>query len=80
MIQANQLAKYFDDFRAVESVSLNVPAGKVLALLGPNGAGKTTTVRMLTAILQPTRGTASVAGYDVATQAEQVRASVGVLT
>lgn len=80
MIQANQLAKYFDDFRAVESVSLNVPAGKVLALLGPNGAGKTTTVRMLTAILHPSGGSASVAGYDVITQPEQVRASVGVLT
>jgi ABC-2 type transport system ATP-binding protein len=80
MIEAQGLAKYFDDFRAVESVSLSVPAGKVLALLGPNGAGKTTTVRMLTAILRPTRGKASVAGYDVVTQAEQVRASVGVLT
>lgn len=80
MIQASQLAKYFDDFRAVESVSLNVPAGKVLALLGPNGAGKTTTVRMLTAILHPSGGSASVAGYDVITQPEQVRANVGVLT
>jgi ABC-2 type transport system ATP-binding protein len=80
MIEAEQLAKYFDNFRAVESVSFNVPAGKVLALLGPNGAGKTTTIRMLTGILRPTRGTASVAGFDVVTQAAQVRASVGVLT
>ncbi|MEK7441539.1 MAG: ATP-binding cassette domain-containing protein, partial [Chloroflexota bacterium] len=72
--------KYFDDFRAVESVSFNVPAGNVLALLGPNGAGKTTTVRMLTSILKPTSGTATVAGYDIVTQPDQVRASVGVLT
>jgi ABC-2 type transport system ATP-binding protein len=80
MIEANKLAKSFETFRAVEEVSLNVPAGRVLALLGPNGAGKTTTVRMLTAIFKPTSGTASVAGYDVVRQPEMVRASVGVLT
>lgn len=80
MIEAVQLAKSFDTFRAVESVSLTVPAGRVLALLGPNGAGKTTTVRMLTGILRPSAGSASVAGYDVVRQPEQVRASVGVLT
>ncbi len=80
MIEARTLTKYFDDFRAVESASFHVPAGNVLALLGPNGAGKTTTVRMLTSILKPTSGTASVAGYDIVTQPDQVRASVGVLT
>ncbi|MBZ0286392.1 MAG: ABC transporter ATP-binding protein, partial [Anaerolineae bacterium] len=61
-------------------VTLNVPAGTVLALLGPNGAGKTTTVRMLTSILAPTSGWARIAGYDVAEQPEEVRAQVGVLT
>ncbi|MBI4632113.1 MAG: ABC transporter ATP-binding protein [Chloroflexi bacterium] len=80
MIEARHLTKYFDDFLAVESASFHVPAGNVLALLGPNGAGKTTTVRMLTSILKPTSGTASVAGYDIVTQPDQVRASVGVLT
>jgi ABC-2 type transport system ATP-binding protein len=80
MIEAHELAKTFDSFRAVESVSLSVPAGKVLALLGPNGAGKTTTVRMLTSILQPTSGTATVAGYDVVSDPEGVRANVGLLT
>jgi ABC-2 type transport system ATP-binding protein len=80
MIETVKLAKTFDTFRAVESVTLNVPAGRVLALLGPNGAGKTTTVRMLTAILRPSAGSASVAGYDVVRQPDQVRASVGVLT
>jgi ABC-2 type transport system ATP-binding protein len=80
MIEARDLAKYFDDFHAVECVSLNVPAGQVLALLGPNGAGKTTTVRMLTSILKPTRGTATVAGHDVERDPEGVRASIGVLT
>ncbi len=80
MIEADGLTKEFDGFRAVDSISLNVPAGKVLAVLGPNGAGKTTTVRMLTSILAPTSGWARIAGYDVVTHPEQVRASVGVLT
>jgi ABC-2 type transport system ATP-binding protein len=80
MIESEGLTKIFDDFRAVDQVSLNVPGGAVLALLGPNGAGKTTTVRMLTSILAPTSGWARIAGYDVVTHPEQVRASVGVLT
>jgi ABC-2 type transport system ATP-binding protein len=80
MIFVEDLTKQFDDFVAVRDVNLNVAAGQVLALLGPNGAGKTTTVRMLTSILRPTHGRATVAGYDVVTQAKQVRASVGVLT
>ena len=80
MIESQNLTKYYDDFLAVDSVNLNVPAGSVLALLGPNGAGKTTTVRMLTSILAPSSGVARVAGFDVVTQPEQVRAHVGVLT
>ena len=80
MIFTEDLTKQFDDFLAVNGIHLDVPGGSVLVLLGPNGAGKTTTVRMLTSILVPTRGRALVAGYDVVKQAEQVRASVGVLT
>ncbi len=80
MIEAHELTKDFDDFRAVDAVTLDVPAGSVLAVLGPNGAGKTTTVRMLTSILQPSAGWAKVAGYDVTKYPEAVRASVGVLT
>jgi ABC-2 type transport system ATP-binding protein len=80
MIHAEGLTKNFDDFTAVDGVNLDVAAGEILVLLGPNGAGKTTTVRMLTSILVPTRGRAQVAGYDIVTQAQQVRASVGVLT
>ncbi len=80
MIEAEGLSKYFDTFCAVDQVSLTVPQGEILVLLGPNGAGKTTTVRMLTSILQPSMGSAKVAGYDVITQADQVRANVGVLT
>jgi ABC-2 type transport system ATP-binding protein len=80
MIETRDLSKQFEDFWAVDGVSLEVQAGEVLALLGPNGAGKTTTVRMLTSILRPSRGVARVAGYDIISQAAQVRASVGVLT
>lgn len=80
MIECEDLTKYFDTFRAVEGVSLQVRPGEVLALLGQNGAGKTTTVRMLTSILVPTRGWARIAGYDVVQQPSQVRGSVGVLT
>ncbi|NDJ34522.1 MAG: ABC transporter ATP-binding protein [Chloroflexi bacterium] len=80
MIETNGLTKQFDDLLAVDSVTLQVEPGEVLALLGPNGAGKTTTVRMLTSILKPTAGSASVAGYDVVKHAQQVRAHVGILT
>jgi ABC-2 type transport system ATP-binding protein len=80
MIFAEDLSKQFDEFVAVDGIHLDVKAGEVLALLGPNGAGKTTTVRMLTSILRPSRGHASIAGYDVVKQADHVRASVGVLT
>jgi len=79
-IFAEDLSKQFDEFWAVDGISFQVQAGKVMVLLGPNGAGKTTTVRMLTSILKPTRGQARVAGYDVVRQPEKVRGSVGVLT
>jgi len=80
MILTENLTKYFNDFCAVDGVSLHVKAGKVLALLGPNGAGKTTTVRMLTTVLRPSSGRARVAGYDVLENPGDVRGSVGVLT
>jgi ABC-2 type transport system ATP-binding protein len=80
MILTKKLTKFFNDFCAVDGVSLHVKAGEVLALLGPNGAGKTTTVRMLTTVLRPSSGTARVAGYDVQENPGEVRAAVGVLT
>lgn len=80
MIETHDLSKQFNDFWAVDGVNLSVHAGQILALLGQNGAGKTTTVRMLTALLNPTRGWARVAGYDVVKNGREVRASIGVLT
>lgn len=80
MIETNDLSKQFNDFWAVDGVTITVRPGQILALLGQNGAGKTTTVRMLTALLSPTRGAARVGGYDIQSQARHVREVVGVLT
>ena len=80
MIETRDLSKQFGDFWAVDGISLDIKPGQILALLGQNGAGKTTTVRMLTALLSPTRGWARVAGYDVMKHGRAVRSAVGVLT
>jgi len=80
VIEARGLTRTFGDLVAVEDLSLDVERGELFALLGPNGAGKTTTVRMLAALIGPTRGEARVLGYDVAAQAHEVRRRVGLLT
>ncbi|HSH01926.1 MAG TPA: ABC transporter ATP-binding protein [Anaerolineae bacterium] len=80
MIEAKGLVKRFDEFEAVRDVSLQVKKGELVALLGPNGAGKTTTVRMLSAILTPTEGEAWINGFNVRTEQDEVRRSIGMLT
>lgn len=80
MIETHDLSKQFNNFWAVDGVTIKVDEGQILAILGQNGAGKTTTVRMLTALLAPSRGWAKVAGYDVTTHGRELRASIGVLT
>ena len=77
-ILAEGLVKRFGDVVALDGVDLAVPAGTVLGLLGPNGAGKTTAVRILTTILRPDAGRASILGRDVVTQAEDVRPRIGL--
>jgi ABC-2 type transport system ATP-binding protein len=72
------LERAFDDVFAVQGVDLEVDEGEIYGFLGPNGAGKTTTVRMLTTLLLPTSGRATVAGHDVVGEARAVRASIGV--
>jgi ABC-2 type transport system ATP-binding protein len=78
-IEVNDIRKRFGDFTAVDGVSFNVQPGEVFGLLGPNGAGKSTLIRMLTTLLPPTSGTARVAGFDVAKQADGVRRAIGVI-
>jgi ABC-2 type transport system ATP-binding protein len=78
-IRAVDLRKAFGTFVAVKGVSLDVEAGSSFALLGPNGAGKSTLIRMLTTLVEPTSGTATVAGYDVIKQADDVRRAIGVI-
>jgi ABC-2 type transport system ATP-binding protein len=80
MIEAHGLTKHYERVTAVDSLTLRVGRGEILALLGPNGAGKTTTTRMLAGILRPNAGGACVAGFDILTETENVRAAVGVLT
>src|SRR3954463_10799042 len=72
--------KNVKEVRAVDGVDLDVEEGEVVGFLGPNGAGKTTTLRMLTTLLRPTAGTATVAGFDVVTESVQVRRSIGYVS
>jgi len=77
-ISAEGLVKRFGTVTALNGVDLQVQGGTVLGLLGPNGSGKTTTVRILSTLLRPDAGTAAVGGYDVVTQAHQVRQNIGL--
>lgn len=79
-ITTKTLTKVFGHFTAVDSLNLNVRGGELFGLLGPNGAGKTTTVRMLCTLIEPTSGTATVAGYDIKDQAPEVRRRIGVVS
>ncbi len=85
MIQVEKLTKSFRDLRrgqvlAVNSISFEARPGEVFGLLGPNGAGKTTAMRILCTVLRPSSGIARIAGYDVSTQAAEVRRHIGFLS
>ncbi|MBA8953205.1 ABC-type multidrug transport system ATPase subunit [Actinomadura namibiensis] len=77
-IQASGLIKIFGGDRAVDGLDLTVPAGVVHGFLGPNGAGKTTTIRMLSTLLRPDGGTATVFGHDVVNEADAVRGRISL--
>ena len=77
-VKVDGLRKQFGDLEALAGISFEVPAGTVLGLLGPNGAGKTTAVRILTTVLLPDGGTATVAGHDVVADPHAVRRSIGL--
>lgn len=80
VIAVDNLTRRFGTFTAVDHVSFDVRGGEIVGYLGPNGSGKTTTIRMLLGLLLPSEGHARVLGYDVARQAENIRARVGYMS
>ena len=79
-VGVRDLTRRFGDFTAVDRVSFEVGTGEIFGFLGPNGAGKTTTIRMLTGLLQPTSGTGHVAGFDIRTETEAIKRSIGYMS
>lgn len=79
-IETHKLTRKFGNLVAVDNLTLSIPEGTVFGFLGPNGAGKTTTVRMLTALIAPTSGTANVIGHELGAGNRSIRRSVGILT
>jgi len=77
MIELNELTRTFGSFTAVDHVSFTVPSGQVCGYLGPNGAGKTTTIKMLTGLIRPTFGTASIEGFDILKNPIEVKKRIG---
>jgi len=80
MIETKELTRKFGENLAVDRLTLRVDKGEVFGFLGPNGAGKTTMIRILTALISPTSGNASVMGYEVGRDDDQIRRNVGILT
>ncbi len=77
LVSLDHLTRRFGEFTAVNAITLEVAPGEVFGLLGPNGAGKSTTIKMLTTLLQPTSGAATIAGYDVVRRPAQARRVIG---
>ena len=80
VIQTKELTKRFGDFVAVDALSFSVKGGEIFGFLGANGAGKTTAIRMLTGLLSPTSGSATVAGFDLAKESEKVKRNIGYMS
>ncbi|MGD9028429.1 MAG: ABC transporter ATP-binding protein [Anaerolineae bacterium] len=79
-VEVQDLTKTFGSFTAVDGVSFSIRRGEIFGFLGPNGAGKTTTIRILLGLLRPTAGRATVLGYDVEREAEEVRRRIGYMS
>ncbi|HWR49496.1 MAG TPA: ABC transporter ATP-binding protein [Bryobacteraceae bacterium] len=79
-VETENLVKRFGDFTAVDDITLTVARGEIFGFLGPNGAGKSTTIRILCGLLAPTSGRASVGGFDVATQPEEIKHTIGYMS
>ncbi len=80
VIRTQELSKHFGAFVAVDKISFDVPAGEIFGFLGANGAGKTTAMRMLSGLSRPTSGAATVAGFDVFTQPEEIKRTIGYMS
>jgi ABC-2 type transport system ATP-binding protein len=80
VIVTDKLSKRFGDLVAVKDLSLRVEKGEIFGVLGPNGAGKSTTIRMLCGILDPTSGSGTVVGFDIAREPEKIKANIGYMT
>jgi len=78
-LQVNNLTKKYGELKAVDAISFDVAPGEIFALIGPNGAGKSTTLKMLSTILRPTSGTASIYGMDIEKNPEKVRKLISYL-
>lgn len=79
-VHTEKLTKVFGSLTAVDAVTFDISRGEVFGVLGPNGSGKTTTIRMLCGLLAPTSGSATVAGFDVRTQSEDIRRNIGYMS
>ena len=79
-VHTERLTKVFGSITAVDGVSLDIARGEVFGILGPNGSGKTTTIRILCGLLEPTSGSATVAGFDVRTEPEKIRRNIGYMS
>lgn len=77
-VETKNLKKYFRDIHAVDGIDLKIPKGSLFSVLGPNGAGKTTTIRILSTVLFPTSGDATVLGFDVKKEASEIQKRIGV--
>ncbi len=77
-IETHNLKKYFDEIHAVDGIDLKIPKGSLFGVLGPNGAGKSTTIRMLSTILYPTSGNATILGYDLLKDRKEIKKRIGV--
>jgi ABC-2 type transport system ATP-binding protein len=79
-VHTDHLTKIFGSAAAVDGVTFDISRGEVFGILGPNGSGKTTTIRILCGLLEPTSGSATVAGFDVRTESEQIRRNIGYMS
>src|SRR6059036_2173484 len=79
VVRVDELSRHFGDKIAVDRVSFDIARSEVFGFLGPNGAGKTTTIKMLTTLIPPTAGRATVLGHDLRTEGKKIRERIGVV-